>query len=158
MKRIKISGGYTAMVDDEDFKYLCRFAWYHVPARSGTYAYRPIYKDGERTSLPMHREIMGLLPGDYRQVDHINHNRLDNRRSNLRVVSNEENCCNRQLRKDSGTKLKGVGWHKRVKKYQVRVFKSGKVRYAAYFSDPHEAYEAYCREAKKIHGEFARFA
>ncbi|GAH21431.1 unnamed protein product, partial [marine sediment metagenome] len=50
-------------------------------------AVRGIRRGGKNIQIPMHRQILGLKPGDGKIVDHINRNPLDNRRVNLRIVS-----------------------------------------------------------------------
>jgi hypothetical protein len=59
-----------------------------------------------KARVQMHRFILDLTQDDKRIVDHINHNRLDNRRCNLRIVTHAENCANRVPHK--GRPFKGV--------------------------------------------------
>lgn len=96
MKRIQLTKDQYAIVDDTDFNFLNQFKWC---LHSKGYACRNSYERGRsRPKLRyMHREILGL--DNSRSlidvVDHINRNRLDNRKLNLRVVSRKENLLNR---------------------------------------------------------------
>ena len=85
MKEIKLSNGYVSLVDDGDYKMLKQFKWSAIVTPRTAYAYRS-YWDKEKKSVrsvSMHRLIMDFPDG--MQVDHINHNGLDNRKENLRV-------------------------------------------------------------------------
>lgn len=78
-----------ALVDDEDYPMLAQHRW-HL-SRSG-YAVRTLPRNGGTPGASyMHREVLGLDTGDRRQGDHINRNRLDNRRANLRIATDAEN-------------------------------------------------------------------
>jgi len=78
-----------AIVDPEDFDHLSQFRWHF--SHDG-YVRRTGAHRGE--TVTMHREILGLAKGDPRQGDHINRDKLDNRRQNLRVVSGSQNAQN----------------------------------------------------------------
>ena len=94
-QEIALTQGFKTQVDDEDYERLSDFIWYAHPDHRGQYlVYVHANHDG-RTYL-MHRMIMGLKHGDRRQVDHINHDCLDNRRQNLRIVTHSENLANRR--------------------------------------------------------------
>jgi len=96
MKQISLTQGQFATVDDEDFEWLNQWTWYAVHEkpfarckRDGTfYAIRAtkLFND-KNSTVPMHRQILGLKPGDRRKVKHINEKALDNRRCNLKIVS-----------------------------------------------------------------------
>ena len=86
MKQISLTQGQFATVDDEDFEWLNQWTWYanalvHRCCTKGLMYY------AKRTGISMHRQILGLKAGDKRRVKHINWNNLDNRRSNLEIVS-----------------------------------------------------------------------
>jgi hypothetical protein len=94
----------VAVIDDID-AHLARFTW----SRSDGYAMRrkPL-PDGTYQHVKLHREVMGVEPGDPRLVDHRNRDRLDCRRSNLELSDPGANSRNRGLRADNSTGLKGV--------------------------------------------------
>lgn len=88
---ITIIKGYKVLIDREDFKLVSQYRW-HVND-SGYAVWRGI-KDGKKQTIRMHRLIMGT-PID-KVTDHINHNKLDNRKSNLRICTQSENGLNRK--------------------------------------------------------------
>lgn len=66
---------------------------------------------GRKTSEFLHRLILGLAPGSHLEADHINRNKLDNRRSNLRAVTRAENTQNREIRTPKSSRYRGVSFH-----------------------------------------------
>lgn len=154
MKEILLTRGFVALVDDEDYERLAAHRWF---INAYGYAMRnsphPIIAK-KRTPLYMHRDIAGLSRGDARQVDHIDRNRLNNQRSNLRICTLAENSINRiSSRNTSG--LKGVSWHGRDRVWRAQIEIGGTKIHLGSFQTPQDAYEAYCNAAKELHGEFA---
>ena len=95
-REIPLTQGYTAIVDEVDFKRISRWSWcVRFCGHQLPYAARGGYVRGKRYDVLMHRQIMNLSAGDGKEVDHINRNPLDNRRSNLRLVTRKENLSNR---------------------------------------------------------------
>lgn len=103
-------------VSAEDFERLDAFRWH---LNGSGYAARSTPRPTRRL-IYMHREIMGLPPGDKRQVDHINGDRLDNRRDNLRVVTPAENSLNRHHRGGS-SRFRGVCWNRQRGMWRAQV-------------------------------------
>lgn len=133
------------MVDDEDYELLNQFNW-----QCGND--KMIRRHGERTL--MHRLIMKAP--DHLEVDHIDGNRLNNQRSNLRLCTSSQNKCNRGPRSDNKSGYKGVSWHKQNQKWTVRVkTPHGKYLSCGCYHDIREAAMAYNKVAKRLHGEFA---
>jgi hypothetical protein len=102
-KEIILTRGKVAIVDDEDFKYLNQYKWYasKIPKYDLWYANRTtsLKKEGFRKDIGMHRVIMNPPPKMF--VDHIDHNGLNNQRSNLRIVTQRQNNQNmRRLTKE----------------------------------------------------------
>lgn len=123
-----------AVVDAEDYESLAAKSWHisHGYARlSG--GRRP---GAKRQRVSMHRMILGLSANG-QDTDHINRCRLDNRRSNLRVVTHAQNMQNRSAMAASG--YRGVYWCHNSKKWQARVKHKGRSFSAGFFSDPREA-------------------
>lgn len=94
MAEILTSGGDVIIIDDEDFAMLNQYKWSMsytgYPVRG---EYSPV--DQKARMVFMHREIMGLSKGDGKRVDHINGNKRDNRRCNLRMATHAENMRNK---------------------------------------------------------------
>jgi hypothetical protein len=95
-----------------------------------------------------------LLPGAP-QVDHINHDTLDNRRANLREATTSQNKMNERRRKDNTSGFKGVAWHKGRRKWCAHIGKDRVKYYLGYFLVVEDAARAYDAEARKRFGEFA---
>ncbi len=146
MKEIQLTQGQVALVDDADYEWLNQWKWFvcwnhHVRS---FYAVRNIrLPSGQRTTLKMHRLLLGLERGDPRQCDHINHQTLDNQRGNLRIVTNQENHFNAHA--------KGYYWNKKMQKYKVQIGLNGDQKYLGYFDDPAEAHQIYLDAKTKLH-------
>jgi len=96
-----------ALVDGGDLDWILAYRW----SFSNGYAVRTLRLGKDRsTKVRMHREIMGLARHDPREVDHINRNPLDNRRSNLRVVTSALNAQNKPSSRGSTSRFRGVCW------------------------------------------------
>lgn len=150
MKTIPLSKGEVALVDDEYYDWLNQWKWTYVDG----YARRYQNIKGRRVMVSMHRELIALLPGQ--EVDHIDGNGTNNQKANLRVCSHAENCRNQKLVRDSRTGIKGVDFHKRLRKYRARITHDYKVMHLGFFDTAEQACAAYNKAALQIHGEFAR--
>ncbi len=108
-KLIELTKGFSAVVDDEDYKMLRDFKW-RVQSKPGSdilYAVRTQHnRDGTTRHIRMHRQIMRALPGE--EIDHRNRNGLYNCKSNLRFCNTQQNCLNRPKRKDNTSGFIGV--------------------------------------------------
>lgn len=139
-----------ALVDDDDFDYLSQFKWYF----NNGYAIRNSrWKEGKRHAIHMHRVINNTPDG--MDTDHISMDRLDNRKSNLRSCSRSQNRMNVNVHTDNISGFKGVGWHKRDRKWQAQIMNNGENYYLGSFDTPEEAAMAYNHKAKELFGEFA---
>ncbi len=101
MKKIPLTQNQEALVDDADYEWLNQWKWcaYWNPCTGSYYAVRGTRLANRKgIAFRMHREILGLKHGDKRQGDHINHDTLDNRRENLRIVTHQENAFNIRCR------------------------------------------------------------
>lgn len=155
MKEIRLTKGYVAMVDDEDFEKLSRYKWWALPAKDRAYAGRTIYLgNGKTHSVFMHREIMGAVGKE--EVDHRDGDGLNNQRNNLRICTHAENLWNQKLSRSNKSGFKGVSWNKEMHKWTVILRVNGKQVYLGLFEDVIEAALAYDEAAQKYYGEFAR--
>lgn len=94
-----------ALIDADDAAWANQWRW---SLSTGGYVHRGTFIGGVRRTHRLHRELLGLVPGDGLEADHINHDRLDNRRSNLRVVSRSGNQQNRSGNRQATSSYRGV--------------------------------------------------
>ena len=153
MKKIKLTKGKYALVDNKDFNFLNQWKW-HLSDSGGVVRVIGSVKNKNRKNVWMHRLI--LSPHNNMQVDHINHNRLDNRRKNLRVCTQSENNQNKGAKIDNTSGYKGVSKHKGWNKWVAEIMAKGVRIRVGGFNTPKEAFKVYCKLAKKYHGKFAK--
>jgi len=146
---IPLTRGLFAIVDAEDYAELSRFQWF---AEGGPRTYYAVRKENGK-SIKMHRQILNAP--DHLVVDHIDHNGLNNRKSNLRLATFTQNCQNQRRTSHGTSKYKGVHWNKRLKKWAVQITCDKKTHHLGYFTNEIDAAHAYDHAAKKFHADFA---
>ena len=155
-REIPLTQGKVAIVDDRDFDELSRFKWQTTRDRSGTfYAVRTTTRVGDKPrTVRMHRQILGAVAGE--DVDHANHDTLDNQRHNIRTCTPSQNHGNRRKPRGAcSSRFKGVYWHKASKKWSARIKHQAKQHSLGYFDDERDAARAYNVAALEHFGEFA---
>lgn len=152
MKTIPLTKGKEAFVSDCDYEYYSQFNYY---LNSEGYAVRDIWivGTGKKKTVRMHREILQTPPG--MDTDHIDRNRLNNQRENLRVCTRSQNLANKGPRETNKSGFKGVSWSKQNKKWAVQVGVNKKTICIGHFDDIVDAAKAYNEAAIKHFGEFA---
>lgn len=155
MKWITLIDGTKTCVDDNMFEKLNKYCWYRDSRGSTEYAYRSEYKDGQSKRIQMHRTIIG--GDDDRQVDHINGYGLDNRRSNLRYATVQQNAFNRKKPNVKSTsQFKGVLQRKGTDYWLARIKFNNKHVELGRFQEEDYAGAAYNYAAKLFFGEYRR--
>ena len=146
MKQIILNKGKVSLVDDEDYETVNKFKWYFD---SVGYATITTY----RNRIRMHRFI--LNPKKNQIVDHVNGDRLDNRRCNLRLCTRRQNQCNQKTRKDNTSGYKGVAlMHNKY--WRAYINKDGKQKHLGIFKTKEEAGKEYDKFALILYGKFAK--
>lgn len=148
MKEIQLTQEKITIVDDEDFDFLSQWKWFYT---CHGYAVRQnkIPGKGQRL-LFMHRVILNTPNG--MESDHINGDKLDNRRCNLRICTKSENMHNTGIRKTNTSGFKGVSFAYGKWKAQIRI--DGKKIYLGLFKTPEMASAVHDRISRNIYGVF----
>lgn len=148
MKEIPLSRGRVALIDDGDFEDVAQFKWFITVAG---YAARNLR--GTRGVEYMHRRIMQTPRGF--ETDHINQDKVDNQRHNLRIVTNIENQACKRVQNNNNSGYRGVSRNKKVSTWQAYIKVAGKGKYLGSFKTPAEAALAYNAAARLHFGNFA---
>ena len=154
MKEIPLTKGLVAIVDDEDYDFINQFKWCADDRGGYCRAMRGIHCGKKYTTQRMHRLL--LNPPKGMEVDHINHNGLDNRRCNLRICTHAQNQHNQQKqRRRKLSQFKGVSLAGTDVKWRAFIHLDSRFLSLGYFHSEIDAAKAYDEAAKKYHGEFA---
>ena len=150
---IELTQGEIAIVDDEDYERAIAYKW-HVSAgyKEIKYARTNIKIGRQRTTLSLHRFI--LQTHEDQEVDHINGDGLDNRKSNLRLCTHGQNQQNCRSFKNVKSKYKGV--FPIGDKWTAHIYFNKKLRHLGYYCSENEAAKIYNLFAIKYFGQFAR--
>lgn len=146
-KKITLTQGKVAIVDDDDFDWLNQFKWFAKKECGIWYACR----NGSRKIEPrpyyrMHRYILSAKDEDV--IDHINGNGLDNRKCNIRIVTPRENSQNRHHSRTS--KYPGVCWHYIANRWLAQIRIKDKMKFLGYFENELDAAKAYKNACKDL--------
>jgi hypothetical protein len=150
MKTIPLTNSdKVALVDDDDFERLIAYNW--QLKSDGKSVYRCQWISGKPVTFYIHREV--LHAPKKVQVDHKNHNILDNQKSNLRLVTNQQNQFNRIIESypEKTSRFKGVDWRKDKQRWRAR----SQDIFLGHFLTEREAALKYNEHALNQFGEFA---
>lgn len=157
MRQIALSKGMVAIVDDDDYEELSKYKWHILDNKSGYAARNSLPHETfgpRRHHILMHRAVNKTPDGMH--TDHINGNKLDNRKENLRTVTQNENAKNRKKNAKGTSKYKGVYWHKQHRKWYAQISVNKKTVFLGLFRDEHSAHEAYEQAALRLFGQYKR--
>jgi len=145
----------VAIVDADIAERVSAVQWAAARTNKTTYAVTYSKRIG-KSQRRMHRMVMNCRPGQI--VDHINGNGLDNRRSNLRVGNDHQNCQNQFIheRIEKTSRYKGVHLHSGSNRWIARIKNCGNAVHLGTFEREIEAALAYDQAALALFGEYAR--
>ena len=155
MKKIKLTCGLFALVDDDVYEELNKHNWYSGGSKQHPYARRSKTINGKKINIVMHRVIMGDPKG--KEIDHKDHNTLNNQRSNLRICTRVQNSINTRTLSNNKSGYKGVIYAKACtnRPWACSIGYRGKNIYGGAFPTKELAAAKYNELAKKYYGEFA---
>ncbi len=148
-KTVKVEG-HSVTMDEADYNKLPNKRFFLTCG----YCYIPLKVNGKHTTTSIHRFIM-QTPKDM-VTDHINGNKLDNRRENLRICNQQENARNADKKSRNTSGYKGVFFHKRDKRWFTQICLNGKMVWGGGFKTKEEAAKKYNELATVYFGDFAR--
>lgn len=155
--KLRLKEGVYTLLDKEDLQKVSSYTWniggtIRKTGSENLYVRAAMCGNNTKRMILLHRIVMDADPGQI--VDHINHDYLDNRKSNLRFVTRSQNSQNRRQWKTKKT-VTGVTYRKDRDAYRIRLKVDGKMRAFGYRKDRNEA-EALAIELKnKYYGEFS---
>ena len=149
VRRIPLTRGKFAIVDAEDYYQLIQYKWQAMAANNTFYA------TGRAAGKPtkMHRFIMNAPP--HLVVDHIDHNGLNNAKTNLRLCTHAQNVRNAMPNRGTTSKYKGVCRRKKEKQWIASIQLNRKIYHLGCFEKEIDAAKAYDKKAKELHSRFA---
>jgi hypothetical protein len=157
--KIPLTQNRFAKVDPADYIWLSQFRWCCKTGKDRCYAVRHIQERGRTKRIHMHRQIMNTP--DNMICDHKNHNGLDNRKTNLRNCTMEQNNANRRKRATghgaqvTSSQYLGVSWCPRRKKWVSYIKHKGKARNLGLYDIETDAARAHDKAAWETWGEYA---
>ena len=150
-KEIQLMCGGITVVSPEDYSRLNKYRWHK--RKDDGYASRTVYEDGKFKTIRLHQEIINIPVGFV--TDHINRDRLDNRRSNLRKATRSQNMANSKIPLTNTSGYKGVYYRKEQDRWRASIRVDQEHISLGQYGSPEEAAKAYNDAALKYFGEFA---
>lgn len=134
----------VAIIDVEDYPKVSKEKWHLSDGYVKDTNHRPLH--GIILNIPNKKNI---------EIDHINHDGLDNRKSNLRICTHQQNTFNKKLCSTNTSGYKGVTFHKGHGKWTAKIGVNGERKYLGCFDNKYDAAVAYDKKAIELFGEFA---
>lgn len=146
MKILQLKSGHQVLLDDEDYQRVVEYGGWYVDSRG--YAITDKRIKSRRTIIDMHRYIH--LPAKGFVVDHIDQNKLNNQKSNLRDASKSLNALNSGAWGHNKSGYKGVSWSKQANKWRVTLNHLGKQIHLGFYADINQAAKAYKQKVAEV--------
>lgn len=149
--KIILPSNHSLLIDRADYPLVARHQWHVHRGRNTWYAVREDHTHGYRKIVRLHRYL--LNPPKHKEVDHINGNGLDNRRSNLRIVTRAQNARNIPSKLHS-SKYKGVSFNQYTQRWECRIQTNNKFKFLGRFDSERKAAQMYDLASSKFHGAY----
>ena len=149
MVEVPLTKGKVALIDDSDLPLVINHKWHFDGAYARMCTWDPATKKSGLVRL--HTLLTGL-----KHVDHVNLNKLDNRRENLRPCSHKQNCRNQSAKARNVAGFKGVGFDVERNKWRAQIMIDGRQHFLGRYEKAEDAARAYDAAARSQFGEFAR--
>lgn len=150
-KQISLTQGKFAIVDDDNYNELSSYNWYC----SHGYAVRTIGRTPTMQTIRMHNVVANPPTGMF--VDHIDGNKLNNCKNNLRFCTQQQNVHNgKKYSHGTTSEYKGVSWDSWRKKWRASIVHNMHQIFIGRYGIEIDAAIAYDKKAKELFGEFAR--
>ena len=150
---IPLSSGDTTIIDAEDAPLVAPYQWRIHYNRTIPYVTTSPRVNGKRIWLQMHRMVMGAKQGQI--VDHIDRDTFNNRKSNLRIVTPQQNALNKGLYASNTSGFKGVTRASSGGKWRASIRKDYRKYHLGHFVEKEDAARAYDAAAREMYGEYA---
>lgn len=141
----------SIIIDTEDLNLVKDYQW-HIENSRANLQYGQASTNGKLPSKTI--RIHRLIIPDSVQIDHINHNGLDNRKSNLRTCNNRENNCNKNFSRNPKSGYTGIRYNEKANSYYVRMMVNKREISLGHYKSLEEAIEARKQGEEKYFGEF----
>ncbi len=148
MRRLSLTQGRVALVDDADYDAVCAVGRWQVGSCGGRLYAQHATSGGV---LRLHTFLTG-----WQLVDHINGDGLDNRRANVRLATSSQNGANKAAPRSNTSGFKGVSLYRRTGRGRAYITVLGVETHLGYFATAEDAAFAYDAAAQRLFGEFAR--
>jgi hypothetical protein len=151
---VALTQGKFALVDEEDFELVSRFTWCFSAVKDRPDVGYAKTRDNETgRQFRLHQLVLGFPS---HMIDHINRDRLDCRKKNLRAATGKQNQGNREGSKNNTSGYRGVYWHVRDAVWRAQIMRNKKQIGLGTFQSAEDAARAYDRAAREHFGDFAR--
>lgn len=151
---VTLTKGHTAVIDAADADFVGIFNWWAQEMPHAVYAARTTPRGEGKKKIFLHRYLM--RPPEGMDVDHIDGDGMNNRRSNLRVATRHENACNQKIRAANTSGFKGVSFEKFTGRWAASICSNNKYKRIGRFDTVDEAGAAYAEWSRSLHGRFGR--